>query len=106
MKLVLTSAVLSLTLALPALAQTAPTATPAAAAPSVIPKVAAAPAKKLATPPGCMRLPLSDVAFGTENATAAARVKQQEYAEAEAKKRKWAVGKPPGLYGMTDVLKG
>ncbi len=41
-----------------------------------------------------MRLPLSDVAFGTENATAAARVKQQEYAETEAKKRKWPLTKP------------
>ncbi len=93
-KLIFTAAALSLTLALPAIAQTAPTVTPAAAAAPVTPKGAAAPAKKLATPPGCMRLPLSDVAFGTENATAAARVKQQEYAEAEAKKRKWPLGKP------------
>ena len=92
-KLVLTGAILSLTFALPAIAQTAPTVTPAAAV-SVTPKGAVVAAKKLATPPGCMRLPLSDVAFGTENATAAARVKQQEYADAEARKRKWPVGKP------------
>ena len=93
-KLVLTSAVLSLMFALPAIAQTAPMVTPGVAAASVTPKGAVAAAKKLATPPGCMRLPLSDVAFGTENATAAARVKQQEYADAEARKRKWPVGKP------------
>jgi hypothetical protein len=41
-----------------------------------------------------MRLPLSDVAFGTENATNAARLKQQEYADAEARKRKWPLAKP------------
>lgn len=37
----------------------------------------------------CLRLPLSDVAFGTDNATNAARVKLAEYAEQETRKRKW-----------------
>jgi len=37
----------------------------------------------------CFRLPLSDVAFGTEGATNAAREKLAEYAGVEARKRKW-----------------
>lgn len=37
----------------------------------------------------CMRLPLSDVAFGREGSIAAARQKLDEYAAAEAKRRKW-----------------
>jgi hypothetical protein len=58
----------------------APTTTAATAAPK------AAIAKAGAN---CLRLPLSDVAFGTENATNAARVKLDEYVQAEVKKRKW-----------------
>jgi hypothetical protein len=42
----------------------------------------------------CMRLPLSDVAFGIPGATQAAREKLAEYAEAEAKRRKWPAGVP------------
>lgn len=38
----------------------------------------------------CMRLPLSDVAFGKDASIAAARQKLDEYAAAEAKRRKWA----------------
>ena len=90
-------AVSSLLLAAPALAQTAPApvAPVAKSAPMTAPAAsAAAAAKKPAVPANCMRLPLSDVAFGTENATNAARVKLQEYAEAEAKKRKWTLAKP------------
>jgi len=48
-----------------------------------------------AAPPGnCMRLPLSDVAFGKPAATAAAREKLLEYANAQAKQRKWPAGRP------------
>lgn len=36
-----------------------------------------------------MRLPLSDVAFGREPAIAQARMRLDEYAAAEAKKRGW-----------------
>ncbi|MEQ1611256.1 MAG: hypothetical protein ABL904_00775 [Hyphomicrobiaceae bacterium] len=50
---------------------------------------AAAPAAKAKLAPNCFRLPLSDVAFGTEGATKYAREKLAEYAEAERKKRKW-----------------
>lgn len=69
-------------LVVPAVAQTpAPAATPA-------PALAAAPVKAKAAE-RCFRLPLSDVAFGTEGATKAAREKLAEYAEAERRKRKW-----------------
>ena len=81
--------------ALSFLAQSSVSAQTIAAAPTAAPAFAAAvPDKKAVLPSNCMRLPLSDVAFGTGNATAAARIKQQEYAEAEAKKRKWALAKP------------
>lgn len=50
---------------------------------------APASAPKGAAKERCMRLPLSDVAFGIPGATAAARGKLAEYAEAEAKRRKW-----------------
>jgi hypothetical protein len=87
--------------ALLSLAGTTASAQTIAAAPTTAtaakPAIAAAPSasgKKAVVPANCMRLPLSDVAFGTENATAAARAKQQEYAEAEAKKRKWPLTKP------------
>ena len=60
-----------------ALAQTA------APAPAVAPAAKAKPAER------CFRLPLSDVAFGTEGATNAAREKLAEYALAEMRKRKW-----------------
>ncbi len=42
----------------------------------------------------CMRLPLSDVAFGKPAATDAARGKLLEYANDQAKKRKWPAGRP------------
>jgi hypothetical protein len=67
-----------------ALAQTAvaPVASvPAASAAGAIAKPKAA--------QNCFRLPLSDVAFGTEGATKYAREKLDEYAQAEVKKRKW-----------------
>jgi hypothetical protein len=54
------------------------TAAPAAA-PGLAPKAAA----------NCFRLPLSDVAFGTEGATRYAREKLDDYAQAEMKKRRW-----------------
>lgn len=75
-------------------AQTISAAPAASAAKPATVSASAAPGKTAVLPANCMRLPLSDVAFGTENATAAARVKQQEYAEAEAKKRKWVLSKP------------
>ncbi len=84
--------------ALSFLAQSSVSAQTIAAAPTAAPAdpiiAPAVPGKKAIVPANCMRLPLSDVAFGTENATAAARVKQQEYAEAEAKKRKWPLANP------------
>ncbi len=75
-------------------AQTISAAPAASAAKPTTVSASAAPGKTAVLPANCMRLPLSDVAFGTENATATARVKQQEYAEAEAKKRKWVLSKP------------
>ena len=80
--------------ALLSLAQSSVSAQTIAAAPTAASAITAVPGKMAVLPANCMRLPLSDVAFGTENATAAARIKQQEYAEAEAKKRKWALAKP------------
>ncbi len=81
-------------------AQTAPVAPPAAApaapvaaaAPSAVTTAAAASAAKAkpVLPANCFRLPLSDVAFGTEGATRYAREKLDEYAQVEVKKRKWA----------------
>ncbi len=69
-------------------AAAAPAATTTAAAASgvtsVAPKAAAGKKER------CMRLPLSDVAFGKEASIAAARVKLDEYAAAEAKRRGWA----------------
>lgn len=57
------------------------------------PKPAAAPAAaSKAVPARCFRLPLSDVAFGKENAIQAARDKLEEYAAIEAKTRKWPAG--------------
>lgn len=50
---------------------------------------APASAPKGAVKERCMRLPLSDVAFGIPGATAAAREKLAWYAETEAKRRKW-----------------
>jgi hypothetical protein len=47
------------------------------------------PAPKAKAAANCFRLPLSDVAFGTEGATREARIKLDEYAQAEIKKRKW-----------------
>lgn len=75
-------------------AQTISAAPAASAAKPATLSASASPGKTAVLPANCMRLPLSDVAFGTANATAAARVKQQEYAEAEAKKRKWVLSKP------------
>jgi hypothetical protein len=71
-----------------ALAQTPPPAAApkSAAAVSSAPPIKAVAAKK---PERCMRLPLSDVAFGKEASIAAARVKLDEYAAAEAKRRGW-----------------
>jgi hypothetical protein len=93
----------ALSMSFNALAQTAPVAAqpavPKASAPSAnAPKTAAAartvagPAIKTKSPTSgtCIRLPLSDVAFGTEGATKYAREKLDEYAQAETKKRKWA----------------
>ena len=40
----------------------------------------------------CMRLSLSEVAFGTENATRDARNQLDEYAAEQAKKREWPKG--------------
>lgn len=40
----------------------------------------------------CMRLALSEVAFGTENATRDARNQLDEYAAEQAKKREWPKG--------------
>ena len=76
-----------LLLPLAASAQMAPPpakSVPAASAPA--PRPAVSPAK---AGERCFRLPLSDVAFGTEGATNAARQKLDEYAEAEVKKRNW-----------------
>lgn len=42
----------------------------------------------------CTRLPLSDVAFGREAATDAARVKLEQYARDIGKKRGWPSGAP------------
>ena len=70
-----------------ALAQSAvPVAAPAA--PVAAMTTPAAP--KTMVPEHCFRLPLSDVAFGTEGATKYAREKLAEYAEVERKKRKWS----------------
>ena len=91
----ITHRVAGLCFALSFLAQSSVSAQTIAAAPTAAPAIATVvPGKKAVLPANCMRLPLSDVAFGTENATAAARIKQQEYAEAEAQKRKWALAKP------------
>ncbi len=67
--------------AAPAAAKAAPTA---AAAPA-----AKAPATKAAAPKKCMRLPLSDIAVGRDETIAQARMRLGEYAEQEAKTRKW-----------------
>jgi hypothetical protein len=56
----------------------APGATPAAA-----PKAAPAPRQK------CMRLPLSDIAFGRDGTIAQTRMRLDEYAQAERAKRGW-----------------
>lgn len=79
------------------LAQLAP---PATAPPKPAPSATTAPGapatgKRSAKPAvrateRCMRLPLSDVAFGTEASIAAARVKLAEYATVVAKKRGWS----------------
>ncbi len=66
-----------------------------AQAPQPAPSAQAPEAKRSAKPAirateRCMRLPLSDVAFGKEASIAAARQKLDEYAAAEAKRRKWA----------------
>lgn len=66
-----------------------------AQAPQPAPPAQAPEAKRSAKPAirateRCMRLPLSDVAFGKEASIAAARQKLDEYAAAEAKRRKWA----------------
>jgi|GEM_PF-5959036 len=42
----------------------------------------------------CTRLPLSDVAFGKQAATDAARVKLRSYARSVAVKRGWSLAKP------------
>lgn len=89
--MILAGAVVAMTLPSAVSAQTAP-APAAKAVVTAPPKAAAGPG---ATVPGkatgerCFRLPLSDVAFGTENATKAAREKLEEYAQAERVKRKW-----------------
>jgi hypothetical protein len=62
---------------------------PAAAPAQPVQKVAAVTA---VNKPGqrCMRVPLSDVAFGTEASIAAARVKLDEYVARLAKQRGWS----------------
>jgi hypothetical protein len=71
--------------AMPVLAQ-APTPTPAQAvapAPTVAAKAPRAPTEK------CMRLPLSDIAFGRDGTIAQTRMRLDEYAQAERAKRGW-----------------
>lgn len=72
-------------------AQTPPPATPPS---TTVAPAATASVKRSAKPAvrateRCMRLPLSDVAFGKEGSIAAAREKLSEYAAAEAKRRGW-----------------
>ena len=93
MSRLITAATVLAFLSTPALAQTPPPANPAPAAST--PAAAPAPAVKRSAKPAvraterCMRLPLSDVAFGKEGSIAAARQKLDEYAAAEAKRRNW-----------------
>lgn len=80
----------SIILAAVAIVAVAPVATAQTAVPAAVPITATAmPAAKPKVPEHCFRLPLSDVAFGTEGATKYAREKLAEYAEVERKKRKW-----------------
>ncbi len=80
---------LSILAALAAVIAFAPVASAQTSAPASVVPAAAAPAAKVKLAPNCFRLPLSDVAFGTEGATKYAREKLAEYAEVERKKRKW-----------------
>ncbi len=77
-------------------AQVAVPVAPKAAAKSAPSKsaVAGAPIAAPGLPSNCLRLPLSDVAFGKPAATDEARKKLLEYAQAEVKKRKWPAGRP------------
>lgn len=55
------------------------------------PALAQTPAKAPAVAPkSCMRLPLSDIAFGREGTIAQTRMRLDEYAAEEAKRRGWA----------------
>jgi hypothetical protein len=85
MRTYVTALVLSLAAATTALAQApTPSPTPAAApAPAAAPKAARAPTEK------CMRLPLSDIAFGRDGTIAQTRMRLDEYAQAERAKRGW-----------------
>lgn len=90
-RMILTAAATLGLMSVAASSQTAPPATPA---PAVSSATATAPAKRSAKPAvrateRCMRLPLSDVAFGKEGSIAAAREKLAEYAAVEAKRRGW-----------------
>lgn len=64
-----------------------PVAKVATATPAADP--AAAPAKTAAAAKKCMRLPLSDIAFGEKETIAQASMRLGEYADAEAKRRGW-----------------
>ena len=89
---ILAALVAAMAFAQPASAQTA---VPVAASAAPVAAMSAqptpgAPGPKTKVPEHCFRLPLSDVAFGTEGATKYAREKLAEYAEVERKKRKWS----------------
>lgn len=95
-KRVAAATVILAALAASATAQTppAPAAMPAPTAAAATATAAPAQTKRSAKPAvrateRCMRLPLSDVAFGKEGSIAAAREKLSEYAAAEAKRRGW-----------------
>lgn len=91
--ILITASFLMLTSAL-ALAQgAAPATAKAAPAPAAKRVVAGAPVATPGLPSKCVRLPLSDVAFGKPAATEEARKKLLEYAQAIAKKRNWPVGR-------------
>ena len=84
---ILAALVAAMAFAQPASAQTA---VPVAASAAPVAAMSAPLAPKTKVPEHCFRLPLSDVAFGTEGATKYAREKLAEYAEVERKKRKWS----------------
>jgi hypothetical protein len=87
-----TSMILAALVAATAFAQSASgqTAVPVAAPAAPVAAMTAPLTPKTKVPEHCFRLPLSDVAFGTDGATKYAREKLAEYAEVERKKRKWS----------------